>query len=1148
MTFDEVLDCVLEMLQRRGRVSYRALKRQFDLDDAYLADLKAEIIEIHRLAVDQDGTMLVWAGAAAPPSEPLPTFLQPEPQSAPPDRHALQDGPRPAEPLAPDAERRQLTVLFCDLVDSTRLASHLDPEDYRTVVQAYQQTCAAVIQPFDGHIAQYLGDGLLVYFGYPQAHEDDAQRAVYAALGILDAMRTLGARLAQDTDVRLAVRLGIHTGLVVVGAMGGGDKQEQLALGDAPNIAARLQGLAAPDALVISEATYRLVQGYFVCQDLGAHPVRGIDQPIVIYQVLQESAAQSRLDVVVARGLTPLVGREEEMGLLLRRWAQSQDGLGQVVLLSGEAGIGKSRLVEVLRERAEHEGGPRLVFRCSPYYQQSALYPVIEHLQRRLQFRRDDTSETKLAKLEQGLQASRLPLDEVVPLLATLFAVPLPEARYTPLHLSPQRQRQKTLDVLLAWLVAEAGSKPTLTVWEDLHWADPSTLEFLSLLVDQTPTARLLTLFTCRPEFRPSWPSRSYLTHLTLGRLGDAQVGAIIERIADGKALPAEVVQQIVAKTDGVPLFVEELTKAILESGLLQEREHRYELTGPLPLLTIPATLHDSLMARLDRLATGKEVAQLAATLGRTFPYELLRAVSPLDEATLQRALARLVEAELLYQRGMLPQATYIFKHALIQEAAYQSLLKVRRQQYHQRIAQVLSEHFPDTVEAHPELLAHHYTEAGLYMQAIGYWQRAGQQAIQRSANLEAIVHLRQGLALLMMLPDTPARTQRELDFQMALGPVLMATKGYAAEETGNAYTRARELCQHVGESPQLFSVLYGLCLFYIVRAELQTARELGEQLLSLAQHQYDPAHLLVAHQALGATLFHSGEFAASRQHSEQGIALYNPQQHHTLTFVYGHNFGVVCGFYAAWALWCLGALDASLHRSHEALTLAQELSHPYSLAWCLQHAARLHYCCREVHMIHERTEALMALCTQQGFEHFAATGTILRGWVLAAQGQGEEGITHMRQGLDVSQATGTGVNRPTFLAMLAEAYGQHGQVQEGLSVLIEAQVAVDKSGEHWYEAELYRLRGELLRHADGAKRMAELTPEVCFQKAIDIARQQEAKSWELRATMSLARLWQQQGKRQEARELLAPIYGWFTEGFDTADLQEAKALLDESV
>jgi predicted ATPase/class 3 adenylate cyclase len=1143
MTFDEVFDLVLEMLQRRGRVSYRALKRQFDLDDAYLADLKAEIIDVHQLAVDHDGAMLVWTGAAQASTTPTATSPQSAQPQTPPDEHSARVEPPPAALPAPDAERRQLTVMFCDLVDSTRLSSQFDPEDYRTVVRAYQQTCAAAIQPFDGHIAQYLGDGLLVYFGYPQAHEDDAQRAVRAGLSIVDAMRVLSARLAHDQGVRVAIRLGIHTGLVVVGAMGGGEKQEQLALGDTPNIAARLQGLAAPDTLVISEATSRLVQGYFVCRDLGMHTVKGVDQPLVVSQVLQASAAQSRLDVATARGLTPLVGREEEVGLLRRRWAQSQDGLGQVVLLSGEAGIGKSRLVEVLRECVEREGCTRITFRCLPYYQQSALYPVIEHLQRLLQFHRDDTPETKLTKLEQALRASRLALDEAVPLLAALLSVPLPEARYAPLPLSPQRQRQKTLEALLAWLLAEAERQPTLAVWEDLHWADPSTLEFLGLLIDQTPTARLLTLCTCRPEFQPPWTPRSYLTQLTLGRLGRAQVEVMLARVTGGKALPAEVVQQVVAKTDGVPLFVEELTKAVLESGLLREREDRYELAGPLPPLAIPATLHDSLMARLDRLATGKEVAQLAATLGRTFPYELLQAVAPLDEAALQQALARLVEAELLYQRGVPPQTTYVFKHALIQETAYQSLLKSTRQQYHQRIAHVLATHFSETAEAQPELLAHHYTEAGFREQAIAYWQRAGQQALQRSANPEAIQHLTTGLKLLATLPETPARAQRELDLQLALGPALMATKGQAAPEVEQTYARARALCARVGETPQLFPTLRGLCRFYHNRGALQTARELGEQFYRLAQREAAPMHLLEAHDTLGGTLFFLGEYAAARTHLEQGIALTDPMAQRALALRHGLAPGVTCLAYEANTLWSLGSPAQALQRSQEALALAQELAHPHSLAQAQHWAAYLHQRRREGPAVQALAEALLALATAQGFPLWMGFGACWRGWALAMQGQGEAGLAQLHQGLAAVVAVGTTVSRPFCLVLLAETAGQAGQVAEGLRLLAEALVALEASGRGDLLAEAYRLQGEfLLRQAPPDAAQA----EVCFQQALTIARRQQAKSWQLRAAMSLSRLWQQQGKRDAAYQLLAEVYHWFTEGFDTADLQEAKALLDE--
>jgi class 3 adenylate cyclase/predicted ATPase len=1033
--------------------------------------------------------------------------------------------------------------MFCDLVDSTRLANRLDPEDYRTVVRAYQQTCATVIQPFDGHIAQYLGDGLLVYFGYPQAHEDDAQRAVRAGLGILEAMQTLNARLAPDKDVHIAIRLGIHTGLVVVGAIGGGDRQEQLALGDTPNIAARLQGLATPDMLVLSAATYRLVQGYFVCQELGLHTVKGVDQPIAAYQVLQESAAQSRLDVAGTRGLTPLVGREEEVGLLLRRWAQSQDGLGQVVLLSGEAGIGKSRLVEVLREHAEREECTRMTFRCSSYYQQSALYPVIEQIQRRLQWRRDDTPEIKLAKLEQVLQAYRFSLDEVVPLLAALLSIPLPEARYAPLSLSPQRQRQKTLEVLLAWLLAEAERQPTLAVWEDLHWADPSTLEFLSLLIDQIPTARLLALFTCRPEFRPLWSPRSYFTQLTLDRLSRAQVEAMTERITGGKALPVEMVQQVVAKTDGVPLFVEELTRTILESDLLREREDHYELSRPLPPMAIPATLHDSLMARLDRLATGKEVAQLAATLGRTFPYELLRAVSPLDEATLQQALARLVEAELLYQRGVPPQAMYIFKHALIQEEAYQSLLKSTRQQVHQRIAQVLEAQFPDTAETQPELLAHHYTEAGLIEQSVAYWHKAAQRAIERSAYVEAISHLRTGLQLLQTLPETHERLQREVDMLIALGASLIATKGPTAPEVEHTYFRAQHLCAHLEAPHQLFPVLRGLWNHYLIRAELQRAQALSEQLLSLAQHAQDSAMLVAAHAALGRTLMYVGAVTSAHTHFLQGMALYDPQQHRASAFLHGEDAGVNCQGFAARMLWHLGYPEQGLAQSQEAVTLAQQSADSYSLSAALHAAAVFHHCRRDVRATQERAAATIRLATEQGFPHWMAMSVIMQGWALAQQGQVKEGMAQMTQGLQAYQATGAAIRRPHFLALLAEAHRITGQPETGLTILTEALALVDTTGERWYEPELYRLKGELLlqQNSDNHTEAAS-----CFQQALAIARRQQAKSWELRAATSLSRLWQQQDKRDAARQLLAPIYGWFTEGFDTADLQEAKALLDE--
>jgi len=1052
--------------------------------------------------------------------------------------------------LRDEAERRQLTVMFCDLVGSTTLSEQLDPEELRDVVRIYQEVCAEVIDRFEGHIAQYLGDGLLVYFGYPLAHEDDAQRAVRGGLEIVGAISELS--LPTLLQGSLQVRIGIHTGPVVVGEIGRGEKREQLALGDTLNIASRLQNLAEPNTVVISSVTYHLTEGLFECRDLGLHTLKGVLTPLGVSRVLQESGVRSRFEVAVSKGLTPLVGREQEVELLLECWEQVRKGRGQVVLLCGEPGIGKSRLVQVMKERLAGESHARTESRCSPYYQNSSLYPVIDHLQRLL-FRKEDSPEEKLSKLEVTLEQYGFSLEEIVPLFASLLSLPVPDS-YPPLNLTPQRQKQKTMEALLTWLLKEADRQPVLRIVEDLHWVDPSTLEYLSLLVEQVPTARIFALFTFRPDFSPPWAMRSHLTQITLYRLARKQAEVMIEKVTGGKALPAEIVHQVIAKTDGVPLFVEELTKMVLESGLLREREEKYELINPLPPLAIPTTLQDSLMARLDRLATIKGVAQLAATLGREFTYELIKAVSPLDDTTLQRELRKLVDVELLYQSGLPPKAKYFFKHTLIQEAAYQSLLKSKRQQYHQKVAQVLEKQFPEAVETQPELLAHHYTEAGFKEQAIVYWQRAGQRAIERSANIEAISQLTEGLELLKTLPDTPNRTQQELTLQIALGAPLRITKGFASPEVERVYARARELSQQIGETPQLFPVLRGLGGFYIARAEFQTAHKLGKQCLRLAQSVQDPALLLQAHYLLGATLFCLGEIAQARKHAEQGIALYNPKQHSSHAFLYGQDPGVACLFWTAWALWYLGYPDQALKKGHKAFVLAQELSHPYSLAVVLDLLAFLHQFRREEHTAQEQAEASITLSTERGFEFFLEMGTILQGWALAGQGQREEGIEQMRQGLASWQATGAELYRSYWLALLAEAYGKAGQTEEGLTVLAEALAVVNKNSERFYEAELYRLKGELLlMQAVGAGSIpdefvgdAPTEAETCFRQAIDIARCQSAKSLELRAVISLSHLLQKQGKKQEARRMLAEIYGWFTEGFDTRDLKEAKALLDE--
>ena len=688
-----------------------------------------------------------------------------------------------------------------------------------------------------------------------------------------------------------------------------------------------------------------------------------------VYQVLYESTARSRLEAAGGTGLTPLVGREQEVGLLRERWAQVKEGLGQVVLLSGEAGIGKSRLVQGLTEQVATEPQAWLTpCQCSPYYQNTALYPMIELLERvALRFEREESSQQKLSKLEGFLVQHGLPPAETVPLLAALLSLPL-TADYAPLTVSPEQQKQKTLHALLTIMLRIAAQQPVLFVMEDLHWVDPSTLEFLTLLVDQGPTARILALFTCRPDFSPPWTGRAHLTQMTLNRLPRRQAAELTGRVAHGKALPPEVVEQVVAKTDGVPLFVEELTKMVLESGLLQERAERYELTGPLPPLAIPTTLHDSLMARLDRLAAVKGLAQLGATLGREFSYELLQAVSLWDEDTLQQGLHQLVAAEFLYQQGLPPQATYRFKHALIQDAAYQSLLRSTRQQSPSAHCPGVRGPFPEVCETQPELVAHHYTAAGCAEQAVVYWQRAGQQASERSAHLEAISHFTTGIELLKTLPETPERTQQALTLHIALGAALQMAKGHAAPEVEHAYAQAHALCQQVGETPQLVPVLYGLWRFYVARPQLHTARELGETLLRLAQRADDPALAVIAHYALGSTWFCLGALPAARLHLEEGIARYTPDQRRAPVFRMGQDPGVACRASAAMTLWLLGYPEQALARLHEALALADALSHPFSLAFARCWAAYVSQFRRDVPAVHEQAEAAVALATEQGF------------------------------------------------------------------------------------------------------------------------------------------------------------------------------------
>jgi class 3 adenylate cyclase/predicted ATPase len=1053
-------------------------------------------------------------------------------------------GPAAAEPTTVaaqplEAERRQLTVLFCDLVDSTELASRLDPEDLREVMRAYQAACANVVCRFEGHVARFLGDGVLAYFGWPRAHEDDAERAVRTGLQLVQDI----ARLEPPAEVRLQARVGVATGHVVVGDLiSGGSSDKDAVSGDTPNLAARLQALAAPGSVVISQATRRLVGGLFELADLGPVRLKGFAEPLSAFRVEGKGHAEGRFDALHGEHLTPLVGREHELGILLERWSWARDGDGQVVLLAGEPGIGKSRLLRTLRERLGDDTYTPLSHYCSPHHTNSALYPVIDLLERTARLERNAPPEEQLAKLEAVLARSSDRPDEVVPLLAALLGVSTGE-RYPALALTPEAQKRRTLQALVDQLAGLAAQQPVLALYEDVHWVDPSTLEFLGLVIDRIQRLPVLALITFRPEFQPPWTGQAHVTTLTMSRLGRRQGAELVGLVTGDKPLPAEIVAEIVAKTDGVPLFVEELTKTVLESGLLADAGDHYELHGPLPPFAIPTTLHDSLMARLDRLAPVKEVAQVGAVIGREFSHDLLAAVSPLCEPDLSSALDQLITSELIFRRGAPPDATYSFKHALVQDAAYQSLLKSKRQQVHARIAKVLEEQFPATAEARPEVVAHHCTHAGLTGKATDYRYKAGRQAMARSAMTEAVAQLTQGLDLLATLSVGPDRDHKELNLRIALGAALISTQGWAALEVGKTYARARELCTSEAQISQLLAALYGLFVHHLHRSSKHLALQIAGELLRFAERRQDVAAQAVGHRAWGLGLMLNGQLLPALTHFERALALYDPADRISPVYLWGSDTRVSTLLFSAWILLFQGYPDRALRRSREALAAVDELGHAYTTSQALYLTCWLHQIRGDQRLVRERAAAVMALATENGLSAWAANGTVLHGWAVANGGATEAGIAQLRRGLAAKQAMGVQLHTPGFLGLLAGLYIGIKSSGEALKLLNEALALVDRIDERWFEAELRRLKGEALLGCS-PERAAEA--EACYHQALAVARDQGARLWELRAATSLARLWRDQGKRQQAIDLLAPVYGWFTEGFDTQDLQDAKALLDE--
>ena len=1061
---------------------------------------------------------------------------------------ALARSPAPdASPSAPEprrpssaAERRQLTVMFCDLVGSTQLSGRLDPEDLREVIRAYQQTCAEVIARYEGHIAQYLGDGLLVYFGYPVAHEDNAQRAIHAGLGIVDALGALRTRVEAEYGAMLAVRIGVHTGAVVIGEMGGGDRHENLALGETPNIAARLEGLAVSNQVVISAATRRLVEGTFELADLGAHLLKGVVEPMPVYGVLRASAHESRFEALTMAGLTPLVGREEELGLVRRRWEQAKESEGQVALLCGEPGIGKSRLAQALREQIAQEPHVRLRYQCSPYYTQSALYPIIAQIERAAQLTRDDTADQKLDKLEALLGQGTEQVETMAPLFAALLDIP-PGERYPPLSLTPQRLKERIIEALVEQLLGLARRQPVLFIWEDAHWSDPTSLEVLDVLIPRIAETRVLAVITYRPEFAPPWSGLAHVTTHTLNRMTRRQAARLVAGVTGGKTLPDDVLDQIIAKTDGVPLFVEELTKTVLEAGFLRDAGDHYALDGPLPPLAIPSTLHDSLMARLDRLSPVKDVAQTGACIGREFAYGLLRAVSPLRESDLQEALDHLLASGLIWRQGPVSEATYVFKHALVQDAAYESLLRARRQQLHTEIARALEQQLPDVMGDAPELIAHHYTAAGLHDHATPYWRQAGDLALARMALPEAVSHLSTALKLNVEAAPSTARDRQELEIRNALGAAYMALLGWTAPNYEMTVTPAITLGKKLQDVRLLLPAIFGLWVIYSCRAQFDEALKWVDEMLGATALDARSDLAIVGHMAATLTYHWMGDFAAARAHCEGVVDLYDDDAHQRLVHVVNHDPKCLSLAWASHFLWMLGYPEQAARASDMQVSLARQLGHAFNLGFSLTAGSGAYIYRREPDVVLARCGEGLALAQEQGLPVVESFTSQL--WACEMRlfgGLPDEAYQMAQSALAWWRAGAAEVCTPYMKTIMGAARGYSGRLAEGLDLLDEALRDTEATGDKAYWAETHRLKGELLLDAAVDPEAA----EACFRRALDIARSQQAKGWELRAAMSLARLWQSQGKRQDAYDLLAPVYHWFTEGFDTADLQEAKALL----
>jgi class 3 adenylate cyclase/predicted ATPase len=1027
-----------------------------------------------------------------------------------------------------EAEFRQITVMFCDLVGSTQLSEKLDPEDLQKIIDSYRRECSTAIRRYGGEVARYLGDGVLAFFGWPYAHEDDAHRAVHAALEIVSVVTKI------SESVTLACRVGVCSGPVVVGEIRNSTASWSMdAVGETPNIAARLQTLAEPNTVLISESTRRLVSATFDLQGLGPQALKGITEPVRAYRVLAAKSAGSRFEAAHAGTLTPLVGRSSELRLLLDRWEKVKEGDGQVILLSGIPGVGKSRLLHELKSHVEEEPHILLHHQCSPYHNQSAFHPVIEQIEQAAHLIAREADTDKITKLQAYLPRSTNSSIEPLLLIANLLSISTENQQHLS-ELTPQQIKNRTISTLVEMLLAFSVQRPTLCIFEDAHWLDASTLELLELMISRIAHARVLLIVSSRPEFRPTWLAHANVSTHSLTRLSQAEVKTMIRDLLRGGNMPQKLVDQIIEKADGVPLFIEELTSSTLSAPLRETLGHTEQPAS----LRVPETLSDALMERLDRAAPSRRVAQIAAVIGREFSDDLLSAAARIDEEDMQSALSLLEQADIIYRVGISPFVRFAFKHVLLRDAIYDSLLKSKRQQIHADIAAILVHDFPKLVENQPEVLALHYQEASNHQMAIRYWFESGQRAVAHSANVEAIANFRKALQLLNALPETPERIKQEIDIQLALGIPLIAVRGYTAAETREAFSRARTLCLRLGDIPEYFQALFGLWGNHWMCGKNDEALRMADEFLSRSRALSDPVLLMVANRVMGSTLLTLGDFQSSASHFEETIRLSTGREERPLYNLYMVGPRAASLLLLSWDLWILGYPDQALSRVSEALALGKDLGHPYTVAFA-------HYMTSVVHLLRgdaahalESAERSFEMSQEQRFSLYAILSRISRGRAIGELGRLGEARVELTQGIDEARRNGVGFMLPMMDSWLADVHTKTGENEYALSFVERALTNIgDVTGRSW-EAELHRQRAQILLALDPSKLRE---AESHLQKSIEVARGQSAKSLELRAATNLAELWRAQGRPDEARALLEPICHWFNEGAETADLKQAR-------